>query len=68
MSPADRGYDADWIRALVNQQAAWANIPPKRNRTQPTCFGPCLDNLMPRHFGGAVDLHLPGIDGEPGTL
>ena len=26
---ADRGYDADWIRALVGQQGAWANIPPK---------------------------------------
>src|ERR1700730_7410000 len=29
---ADRGYDADWIRALASQQGAWANIPPKRNR------------------------------------
>jgi transposase len=26
---ADRGYDADWIRALVRQHGAWANIPPK---------------------------------------
>jgi transposase len=24
---ADRGYDADWIRALVRQHDAWANIP-----------------------------------------
>jgi transposase len=32
---ADRGYDADWIRALVNQQGARANIPPKRNRKEP---------------------------------
>ena len=31
---ADRGYDADWIRALVRQHGAWANIPPKRNRTR----------------------------------
>src|SRR5665213_1360067 len=30
---ADRGFDADWIRALVSQYGAWANIPPKRNRT-----------------------------------
>ena len=37
---ADRGYDADWIRALVNQQGAWANIPPKRNRKEPICFSP----------------------------
>ena len=39
---ADRGYDADWIRAFVNQQGAWANIPPKRNRRQPICFSPHL--------------------------
>jgi hypothetical protein len=25
---ADRGYDADWIRAFVNERGAWANIPP----------------------------------------
>jgi transposase len=37
---ADRGDDADWIRALVNQQGAWANIPPKRNRKDPICFSP----------------------------
>jgi transposase len=29
---ADRGYDADWIRAFVNERGAWANISPKRNR------------------------------------
>jgi transposase len=29
---ADRGYDADWIRAFVRQHGAWANIPPKSNR------------------------------------
>jgi transposase len=26
---ADRGYDADWIRTLVRQHGAWANIPPR---------------------------------------
>ena len=26
---ADRGFDADWIRALVSQYGAWANIPAK---------------------------------------
>jgi transposase len=35
---ADRGYDADWIRCLVRQHGAWANIPPKRNRTEALCF------------------------------
>jgi transposase len=39
---ADRGYDADWIRALINEQGAWANIPPKRNRRKPICFSPHL--------------------------
>ena len=39
---ADRGYDADWIRALVQEQGAWANIPPKRNRKDPICFSPHL--------------------------
>jgi transposase len=39
---ADRGYDADWIRAYVNEQGAWANIPPKHNRRHPICFSPYL--------------------------
>ena len=39
---ADRGYDADWIRALVYDQGACANIPPKRNRKQPIRFSPHL--------------------------
>jgi transposase len=39
---ADRSYDADWIRTLVYEQGAWANIPPKRNRRDPICFSPYL--------------------------
>ena len=39
---ADRGYDADRIRELSRQPEAWANIPPKRNRKDLTCSGPCL--------------------------
>jgi transposase len=39
---ADRGFDADWIRALASQHGAWANIPPKRNRTGPIFFSPYL--------------------------
>jgi len=35
---ADRGYDADWIRTLDPQHEAWANISPKRNRTEAPCF------------------------------
>jgi transposase len=50
---ADRGRDADWIRELVRQQGAWANIPPKRNRKDPICFSPYLyraRNLIERFF------------------
>jgi transposase len=50
---ADRGYDADWIRTLVRQQGAWANIPPKRNRREAICFSPYLyraRNLIERFF------------------
>src|SRR3954468_15371831 len=50
---ADRGYDADWIRDLVRQRGAWANIPPKRNRTEALCFSPYLyraRNLIERFF------------------
>ena len=32
MHLADRGYDADWIRALVSEHGACADLPPRRNR------------------------------------
>src|SRR6201987_6127076 len=50
---ADRGYDADWIRALVTKQHAWANIPPRSNRNEPICFSRHLyraRNLVERFF------------------
>lgn len=50
---ADRGYDADWIRALASEQGAWANIPPKRNRKEAICFSPYLyraRNMVERFF------------------
>ena len=50
---ADRGYDADWIRALVSERGAWANIPPRCNRNEPICFSPHLyraRNLVERFF------------------
>ena len=39
---ADRGYDADWIRALAAKRGVWENIPPKCNRNNPICFSPYL--------------------------
>jgi transposase len=50
---ADRGYDADWIRALVTKRRAWANIPPRSNRSEPICYSPHLyraRNLVERFF------------------
>jgi transposase len=50
---ADRGFDADWIRTFASEQGAWANIPPRRNRTEPICFSRHLyraRNLVERFF------------------
>ena len=50
---ADRGYDADWIRALAVKKGAWANIPPRCNRNEPICVSPHLyraRNLVERFF------------------
>ena len=53
MLHADRGYNADWIRALASKRGVWANIPPRCNRNEPICFGPYLyraRNLVERFF------------------
>jgi transposase len=50
---ADRGYDADWIRAFATDQGAWANVPSKRNREDAICFSLYLyraRNLVERFF------------------
>jgi transposase len=50
---ADRGYDADWIRAFVTKKGAWADVPPRCNRTEPICSSPHLyraRNLVERFF------------------
>lgn len=50
---ADKAYDADWLRAMVTDRGAWANIPPKSNRKSPICFSPWLykqRNLVERFF------------------
>jgi transposase len=39
---ADRGYDADRVRELAMKKGAWANIPPKRNHSDPICFSSYL--------------------------
>ena len=50
---ADRGYDADWIRPYAAARGAWANIPPRCNRTAPICFSLIsivARNLVERYF------------------
>ena len=39
---ADRAYDANWIRSLMSERGAWANIPPKSNRKEKAIFSPHL--------------------------
>lgn len=50
---ADKGYDANALRALVGERGAWANIPPKSHRKDPICFSRPLykdRNLIERFF------------------
>lgn len=35
---ADKGYDADWIRELIEDQGCTSVIPPKSNRTEDIPF------------------------------
>lgn len=42
MVVADKAYNATEIRTLVSSRGGWANIPPRRNRRDPICFGPYL--------------------------
>ena len=59
---ADKAYDANAIREMINGQGAWANIPPKSNRKDPICFSPYLykaRNLVERFFNKIK--HFPHI-------
>jgi transposase len=50
---ADKAYDADRIRALIEEQGATPNIPPKSNRRWKPCFSKRLyreRNLVERFF------------------
>src|ERR1700741_123802 len=50
---ADKAYDADRIRALIQDQGATPNIPPKSNRKWKPCFSKRLyreRNLTERFF------------------
>jgi transposase len=50
---ADKAYDADWLREMVAERGAWANIPPRSNRKDPICFSPWLyreRNVIERFF------------------
>jgi transposase len=65
---ADRGYDADWIRELAMKKGAWANIPPKSNRSDPICY----DRLAANHLAfvqlASIRLWLQNkIRGERGS-
>lgn len=59
---ADKGYDADWLVALVEGSGAEAVIPPKRNRLTPRPYDANLyadrnkvERLLLRRRNGGVD-------------
>ncbi len=50
---ADKAYDADRIRELIQQRGATPHIPPKSNRRWKPCFSKQLDrerNVIERFF------------------
>lgn len=38
----DKAYDANWIRNLLSERDAWANITSKSNRQEKAIFSPYL--------------------------
>lgn len=70
MLPADRGYDADWIRQLISQKGAWANIPLKCSPKEPNCFRPYLyraRNLVERFFN-KIKLRSSNVGASRGDM
>jgi hypothetical protein len=63
---ADRGYDADWIRALAARKGALANIPPRCNRSEPIWFSPYLYRA-PNWSNGSSTPRQQSF-GAPGSL
>jgi transposase len=49
---ADKAYDADRIRELIQDQGATPNIPPKSNRRWKPCFSKRLERFFSKlkHF------------------
>lgn len=57
---ADKAYDADRIRKLIEDQGATPNIPPKTNRRWKPCFSKRLyreRNLIERFFSKLKHFH-----------
>ena len=69
---ADRGYDADWIRAFAGEHGAWANIPPKRiAKTQfvlaHICTGRAIWWSASSTESSNAGASLPGMTNSPQT-
>ena len=69
---ADKAYDADRIRELIQDQGATPNIPPKSNRRWKPCFSKRLyreRNLIERFFSKLKHFRpsLPATTSSPPT-
>lgn len=55
---ADKGYDTNRIRHLIESRGSVPNIPPRTSRRWKNCFSPCLyrgRNAIERMFGRLKD-------------
>jgi transposase len=63
---ADRGYDADWIRALAAKKGALANIPPRCNRSEPICLAHIY--IEPATWSNGSSIRLSTVAGSQRAL
>ena len=62
---ADRGFDADWIRGLVTQRGAWANILAPSGPSSRRSAGLQAACQRQRSRSGALHLHRDGEVRQP---
>ena len=64
---ADKAYDANAIREMIDGQGAWANIPPKSNRKDPICFSPHLYKARATSWSASLTRSNTSAGSPPAT-